>query len=112
MPKGYWISAHRRPPDPEKYDAYRVIAKPAVELAGGKFLVVDGNPDVREFGEQYRTVVIEFPSKEAAIQAYESEAYQRAWPQSAMAMSGIFGSLKELTGRTASGPHGVTGTLD
>ena len=78
MPKGYWISAHRRPPDPEKYDAYRVIAKPAVEAAGGKFLVVDSNPDVREFGEQYRTVVIEFPSKEAAIQAYESEAYQRA----------------------------------
>jgi len=78
MPKGYWISAHRRVPDPEKYDAYRVIAKPAVESAGGKFLVVDGNPDVREFGEQYRTVVIEFPSKEAAIQAYESEAYQCA----------------------------------
>lgn len=78
MPKGYWVSAHRRPPDPEKYEAYRVIAKPAVEAAGGSFLVVDGNPDVREAGEQYRTVVIEFPSKEAAIQAYESEAYQRA----------------------------------
>lgn len=78
MPKGYWISAHRRSPDPEKYDAYRVIAKPAVEAAGGKFLVVDGCPDVREAGEQYRTVVIEFSSKQAAIQAYESEAYQRA----------------------------------
>ena len=78
MLKGYWVSTHQSSPDSAKYEAYRVIAKPAVEAAGGKFLVVDGSPDVRELGKQLRTVVVEFPSKAAAIQAYESEAYQRA----------------------------------
>jgi uncharacterized protein (DUF1330 family) len=78
MPKGYWVSSHQRTPDQAKYEAYRVIAKPAVEAAGGKFLIVDGNPEVREFGKRFRTVVIEFPTKEAAVRAYESGAYQRA----------------------------------
>ncbi len=78
MPKGYWVSAHKRHADPDKHRAYRGLAKAAVEAAGGKFLAIDVNPTVHEFGLEYRTVVIEFPSKEAAIKAYESEAYQRA----------------------------------
>lgn len=78
MPKGYWVSVHRRPADPDEHAAYREIAKPAVEAAGGKFLVVGGQPRAREFGLEPRTVVIEFPSHEAALKAYESEDYQRA----------------------------------
>ena len=78
MAKGYWISIHRRAPDPGKAAAYRAIAMPVVAAAGGRFLVADDNPDIREFGEDHRVVVIEFPSKEAAVAAYESEAYQAA----------------------------------
>ena len=32
----------------------------------------------KEFGTGERVVVVEFPSREAALAAYESEAYQRA----------------------------------
>ena len=36
MPKGYMISAHRSEADPVKRAAYRKLAKPALEAAGGK----------------------------------------------------------------------------
>ncbi|MEK9722136.1 MAG: DUF1330 domain-containing protein [Rhodospirillaceae bacterium] len=38
MPKGYLISAHRKPADPVKGAAYRELAKPAMEAHGGKYL--------------------------------------------------------------------------
>ena len=78
MPKGYWISAHQRPADPEKHKSYREIAIPAIEASGGKFLVIGGQIEVREFGKPERTVVIEFPSYADAISAYESKEYKRA----------------------------------
>ena len=39
MPKGYWISAHRKKADASKHAAYVKIAIPAIEKAGGRFLV-------------------------------------------------------------------------
>ena len=78
MPKGYWVSMHWRPADPDKHAAYREIAIPAIKAAGGKFLVIGGNPQAREFGMEQRTVVVEFSSHEVALNAYESEDYQRA----------------------------------
>jgi uncharacterized protein (DUF1330 family) len=78
LPKGYWVSAHRRDADPEKHAAYAKIAKAAVEAAGGKFLAVESEPQTRESGLEHRTVVIEFPTHEAAIEAYESDGYRRA----------------------------------
>ena len=78
MPKGYWVSMHQRPADPDKHAAYREIAIPAIQAAGGKFLVIGGKSQVREFGLEQRTVVVEFLSHEAALNAYESEDYQRA----------------------------------
>lgn len=78
MPKGYWVSAHKRPVDPDKHRAYGKIARAAVEAAGGRFIAVDKSPETRESGLSHRTVIIEFPSVEAAVQAYESEEYQRA----------------------------------
>jgi uncharacterized protein (DUF1330 family) len=77
MPKGYWIVAHRRSPDEEKGAAYRKIVKPLIEAAGGRVLVMGGDPIAKEFGTAERVVVVEFPSHEAALAAYESEAYQR-----------------------------------
>ncbi|NCF26703.1 MAG: DUF1330 domain-containing protein [Gammaproteobacteria bacterium] len=78
MPKGYWVSMHWRPADPDKHATYREIAIPAIRAAGGKFLVIGGKSQAREFGLEQRTVVVEFPSHEAALNAYESEDYHRA----------------------------------
>lgn len=78
MPKGYWVSAHRRSPDPEKSAAYRDLAIPALKAAGGKFLAAGGQVESRESGLDFRVALIEFPTYEAAVAAYESEAYQAA----------------------------------
>jgi len=78
MPKGYMISAHRSPADPEKSAAYRELAKPALEAAGGKFLAAGGQVVAHENGISERTILIEFESFEAAVAAFESEAYQAA----------------------------------
>jgi len=78
MAKGYLVSAHRRPADPEKHEAYRELAFEALRSAGGKFLVAAPEATPKEHGLNQRTVVIEFPSYEAALAAYDSEKYQRA----------------------------------
>lgn len=78
MPKGYMISAHRSPADPEKSAAYRELAKPALESMGGTFLAAGGRVVAKENGVAERTILIEFESFEAAVAAFESDAYQAA----------------------------------
>jgi uncharacterized protein (DUF1330 family) len=78
LAKGYMISAHRSEADPEKRAAYLKIAGAALESAGGKFLAKAGRVEARENGIAGRTVLIEFESYEAAVAAYDSEAYQEA----------------------------------
>ncbi len=67
MPKGYMISAHRSPADPEKSNAYRELAKPALEKHGGKYLAGGGRVVAKENGIAERTILIEFKSFEAAV---------------------------------------------
>ncbi len=78
MPKGYMISAHRSTANPEKATAYRALAVPALEAAGGTFLAAGGRVVAKENGREERTILIEFDSFEAAVAAYESDAYQAA----------------------------------
>lgn len=78
MAKGYMISAHRSEADPVKREAYLKTASAALEAAGGKFLAKAGRVEARENGIAGRTVLIEFKSFEAAVAAYESDAYQEA----------------------------------
>ena len=78
MPKGYMISAHRSEADPVKRAAYLKTAASALEGAGGIFLAKAGRVEARENGVAGRTILIEFESYDAAIAAYESEAYQEA----------------------------------
>jgi uncharacterized protein (DUF1330 family) len=78
MSKGYWVTAYRATKDPSKLAAYAQLALPAVVAAGGKFIVRGLAEEVREHGLKERTVVIEFPSYEQAVAAYESEAYKKA----------------------------------
>jgi uncharacterized protein (DUF1330 family) len=74
----YWITTYKAVHDPDKVAAYAVLAAPALTAAGGRFLV-RGVPEATfEKGEATRTVVIEFPSVEAAVAAHDSEAYQEA----------------------------------
>jgi uncharacterized protein (DUF1330 family) len=79
MAKGYWVSAHRNLPDPNRYAAYAKLAVPAIEKAGGRFLVRGITKTAVENGlTGFNTVVIEFDSYEKAIAAYHSEDYQKA----------------------------------
>lgn len=78
MPKAYWINSFRKVNDQAKVDAYRKLAGPVMEAAGAKFLVRGDPAKVYEAGINMRTVVIEFPSVEAAIAAHDSPGYQAA----------------------------------
>jgi uncharacterized protein (DUF1330 family) len=75
--KGYWIG-HNVVRDAETYDTYRAAnAAPLAEF-GGKFLVRGGTQENPEGDWSPRTVVIEFPSYQQALDCYNSPAYQAA----------------------------------
>lgn len=75
MKKAYWVVAYRSISDEAKVKAYAELARPPIEAAGGRALVFNARPEVQEDGVQQLTVVIEFPSIEAAREAYASPAY-------------------------------------
>jgi len=79
MKKGYWVNVYRAIKDESALKAYAALAGPAVEAFGGRFLTRGAaNVEAREAGLPLRTVVVEFDSFEIALQARESEAYQKA----------------------------------
>ena len=78
MAKAYWISCYRKVHDPAKLAAYGALAGPAITSGGGRFLARGGPVQAYEAGVQDRTVLIEFPSMDAAIAAYGSPAYKAA----------------------------------
>ncbi len=81
MSKGYWI-AHVDVKDAdlagEAYGAYVSGAAPAFQEFGAKLLARGGKVYTAEGVARSRTVVIEFPSFQAAIDCYNSPAYQAA----------------------------------
>ncbi len=77
MPKGYWI-AHGIVHDAEAYEHYRQANGPVFAEYGAKFLVRAGAQLVAEGAAKPRTVVIEFPTIEAAHACYASAGYQAA----------------------------------
>ena len=62
--------------DPERYDEYKAKGAASILAAGGKYLVRGGDVEVLE-GEPPagRTVVLEFPTRQAAIDWYRSDEY-------------------------------------
>ena len=78
MAKAYWICFYRSISNPDSVAAYAKLAGPAIQAAGGRFLARGGVAKTYEAGLDQRTVMIEFPSLEAAIKAHDSEAYQEA----------------------------------
>lgn len=78
MPKGYFLSAHRSPADPDKRQAYLELAGPAIVKAGGKLITSTNAVEAHENGVSEQTVLIEFESLEKATAAYQSADYQAA----------------------------------
>ena len=78
MSFGYWISCYKAIYDREKLAAYANLAKPAIEQAGGQFLVRGAADYASGSGLLERTVIVQWPSLEDAKNAYHSEAYQVA----------------------------------
>lgn len=78
MPKAYVI-VDIDVIDPERYADYRALSGPAVEAAGGRFIVRGGATEVLE-GERQpnRMVVLEFPDMATAKAWYESPLYLEA----------------------------------
>ena len=75
--KGYWI-AKANVISPKKQQAYGKLAEKVLKKFNGRFIVRGGHQETKE-GENYtRNVVVEFPSFEIALKAYESKEYQDA----------------------------------
>jgi uncharacterized protein (DUF1330 family) len=79
MPKAYWVVCYKSITNPDKLAAYAKLAGPAIQAAGGKFLVRSPSPaKTYEAGLNQRTVVTEFESVAKAIAAHDSPGYQEA----------------------------------
>jgi uncharacterized protein (DUF1330 family) len=78
MPKAYWVVTYRSTKNPEAWQAYAKIARPAITAAGGRFLAL-GNPrHVWESGMNERVVLIEFDSLDKALACHDTPAYKDA----------------------------------
>ncbi len=62
MAKAYMVVTYRSISDPDALAAYAKIAGPAIQAAGGKFLVRGTPAKTYEMGIKERTVVVEFDS--------------------------------------------------
>jgi uncharacterized protein (DUF1330 family) len=78
MAKGYWVGCYRSISNPEALAAYAKLAGPAIQAAGGRFVVRGTPAKTYEAGVNQRTVVVEFESVQKAIAVHDSEAYQAA----------------------------------
>jgi uncharacterized protein (DUF1330 family) len=78
MAKAYVLSIYRSISNPDAVAAYAKLAGPAIQAAGGKFLVRGMPAKTYEAGVKERTVVIEFPSLAQAMAAYDGPAYAEA----------------------------------
>jgi uncharacterized protein (DUF1330 family) len=62
--------------DPDRYEQYKTKAAESILAAGGRYVIRGGEVDVLEGDPPLgRTVVLEFPTREAALDWYRSEEY-------------------------------------
>jgi uncharacterized protein (DUF1330 family) len=78
MAKAYWVVCYRKIKDPAKLAAYAKLAGPAIQAAGGRFLVRGTPAKTYEGGLKERTVVSEWESLEKAIAGHDTPGYQEA----------------------------------
>src|SRR6266704_692156 len=78
MAKAYWVVCYHSIKNQDAFQAYAKLAAPAIQAAGGKYLV-RGNPaKVYESGMNQRVVLIEFASVQQALAAHDAAGYQEA----------------------------------
>jgi len=75
--KGYWIG-HVDITEPEGYKAYMAVDMASIGQFGGHFLVRGGAFELVEGSARARSLVLTFPSYQAALGCYRSPAYQAA----------------------------------
>lgn len=75
MAKGYWV-VQVTVDDPQVYQRYREAVGAALEPYGGRFIVRAGQQETPEGAARPRTVVLEFPDYQAALDCYNSALYQ------------------------------------
>jgi uncharacterized protein (DUF1330 family) len=78
MAKAYWVVAYHSIKNTDAFQAYASMAVPAVEAAGGRFIVRGMPTKVYEAGMQQRVVVIEFDDIAKATAAHDAADYQAA----------------------------------
>jgi len=78
MAKAYWVNTYRSINDQASFAAYAQLAGPAIQAAGGRFLVRGAPAKVYEAGLMQRVVLVEFDSLEQAVAAHDTDAYQAA----------------------------------
>ena len=78
MMKAYWVCIYEKIDNVEKLKEYAIKAKPAVEKFSGKFIVRGGKNRTNDGIRSPRTVVVEFPNYNSAIECYDSKDYQEA----------------------------------
>jgi uncharacterized protein (DUF1330 family) len=76
--KGYWIAIYKDLKNPENIKKYAEKATPAIKKYNGKILSRGGKTETIEGTPSPRTVLIEFPSMQEALQCYNSSEYQEA----------------------------------
>lgn len=75
--KGYWLVSIDVT-DPEGYKPYQDAASAAFSLFGARYIVRGGRQEIMEGRARGRTVVVEFPSYDAALACYRSPEYRKA----------------------------------
>ena len=78
MGKGYVVVTYRSIKNQDKWAAYAKLAVPALQKAGGKFLVRATPSRVHELGMKERVVIVEFDSVHKALAAHDTPDYQAA----------------------------------
>ncbi len=78
MAKAYWVVTYRSIKNEKAWGEYAKLAVPALQSAGGRFLVGGMPSKIWESGMNQRVVLVEFDSLQKAIAAHETPAYQEA----------------------------------
>jgi uncharacterized protein (DUF1330 family) len=78
MAKAYLVVTYRSIKDQQKWQAYAKLAAPAIQSAGGRFIVRGMPAKTYEKGMNERVVIVEFDSVQKVVAAHDSPAYQEA----------------------------------
>jgi len=78
MAKAYWVVTYRSIKNVGALEAYAKVAAPAIQAAGGRYIVRGMPTKTYEAGTNARVVVIEFDNIAKATAAHDTAEYQAA----------------------------------